>query len=302
MAALDLTEIPPAQAGAKRDQFELFARDFLVSEGFRVVEEPDRGADGGRDIIVEEDRSGPGGANVIRWLVSCKHKAHSGNSVSPGDELDVRDRLATHGCNGFIAFYSTLPSTGLGTKLNALRPQFEYLQLDAEAIERKLLDSPRGRTLAARYMPKSFTRWFSASQSAAASAATPDPQKSFNKYFLRTPHDELSTALEEAGLRDAPIFAVIYDADHPTQSKLDYALGYFMEYQTTKRLVDHHFVPLVGASELPELATLVPPDDPLENCLWVVISPSGTILRREGVYANPDVGLQRVREVVAQLG
>ena len=72
MAALDFTEIPSAQNGPDRDRFELFARKFLFAEGFRVVEQPDRGAHGGRDIIVEEDRLGPGGASVVRWLVSCR--------------------------------------------------------------------------------------------------------------------------------------------------------------------------------------------------------------------------------------
>ncbi|PTS81233.1 hypothetical protein DBR17_09895 [Sphingomonas sp. HMWF008] len=93
MAALDFTEIAPAQSGPGRDGFELFARELLLAEGFRIVEQPDRGADGGRDMIVEEERLGPGGANIIRWLVSCKHKAHSGTSVTPGDEQNVRDRL-----------------------------------------------------------------------------------------------------------------------------------------------------------------------------------------------------------------
>jgi hypothetical protein len=174
MAALDFTEIPSAQSGPDRDRFELFAREFLLAEGFRVVEQPDRGADSGRDIIVEEDRLGPGGASVVRWLVSCKHKVHSGGSVTPGDEQNIRDRLGTHRCQGFVAFYSTLPSSGLGQTLGALRPTYEYLQLDGEAIERKLLDSPRGRVLAARYMPKSFNRWMQASQAALASSVPVD--------------------------------------------------------------------------------------------------------------------------------
>lgn len=301
MAALDLTEIPSAQGGPERDRFELFAREFLVAEGFRIVEEPDRGADGGRDVIVEEDRLGPGGANVVRWLVSCKHKAHSGGSVTPGDEQNVRDRLGTHRCHGFVAFYSTLPSSGLGQTLSALRPTHEYIQLDGEAIERKLLDSPRGRVLAARYMPRSFNRWIQASQTAAfASPSLVDPQRSANRFFLRPPHDTLQLGQAEAAARGTLVFAVIFDPDHPTHSKLDFSLGYFMEYQTTKRLVDQHFVTVVGSSHEPALHALVPEDDPLERCLWVVLTPEGALVRREGVYANPDEGLKRVRAVIAQ--
>lgn len=173
MAALEFTEIPSAQSGPDRDRFELFAREFLIAEGFRIVEQPDRGADGGRDIIVEEDRLGPGGANVVRWLVSCKHKAHSGTSVTPADEPNVRDRLGTHRCHGFVAFYSTLPSSGLGQTLSALWPTLEYLQLDSDVIERKLLESPLGRVLAARYMPRSFNRWIQASHAAALPLPVP---------------------------------------------------------------------------------------------------------------------------------
>jgi hypothetical protein len=300
MAALDFAEIATPQSGPNRDQFELFAREFLVAEGFRIVEQPDRGPDGGRDMIVEEDRLGPGGANVVRWLVSCKHKAHSGASVTPADEQNVRDRLGTHSCNGFIAFYSTLPSSGLGQTLNALKPSFEYLQLDAEAIERKLLDSPRGRVLAARYTPRTFNRWIRASQAAAITTPLNDPQHSTNQFFLRPPHDSLESAKAEAAARGVLVFVVIYDPEHPTHSKLDFSLGYFLEYQTTKRLVDQHFVAIVGASEDPALRALVPEDDPLELCLWVVMTASGIILRREGVYANPEEGLRRVRAIVSE--
>jgi hypothetical protein len=301
MAALDLTEIPSAQGGPERDRFELFAREFLFAEGFKIVEHPDRGADGGRDIIVEEERLGPGGTNVVRWLVSCKHKAHSGASVGPSDEQNVRDRLGTHRCHGFIAFYSTLPSSGLAQTLSALPPSHEYLQLDGEAIERKLLDSSRGRVLAARYTPRSFNRWIQDSQAAAlASSPSTDPQRSANRFFLRPPHDDLESARAEAAERNKLVFAVIYDQANSTCSKLDFALGYFMEYQTTKRLVDQHFVAVVGPSDDPAFGALVPKEEPLELCLWVVMTPAGSILRHEGVYANPDEGLKRVRAVIAR--
>lgn len=302
MGALDLKEIPEAQSGPERDQFELFARELLISGGFRIVNYPDRGADGGRDLIVEEDRVGPGGTNVIRWLVSCKHKAHSGKSVTPSDETNVRDRLGTHRCNGFIAFYSTLPSSGLAETLIKLRPDFEYLQMDAEVIERKMLDSPRGRILAARYTPRSFDGWMQASQAAALPIAARDPHYSANRYFLHPPHDDLDSAKEEAKARGLPVFVVVYDPDHPTRSKLDHSLGYFMEYMTVKRLVAQHFAVVVGPSSDPSLAQLVPKDNPLEKCLWVVVTAEGLILRREGVHANPDEGLKRVREVIKSIG
>jgi hypothetical protein len=36
----------------------------------------------------------------------------------------------------------------------------------------------------------------------------------------------------------------------------------------------------------------------LELCLWVVLNSAGEILRREGVYADADEGMKRVREVI----
>lgn len=301
MAALDFKEIPPAHTGLERDQFETFAREFLHSEGFKVVENPDRGVDDGSDLIVEEDRTGPGGTNKVRWLVSCKHKAHSGDSVRAADEINVRDRIENHECLGFISFYSTLPSSGLSTTLKALSPRFEYLQLDNGIIERKLLENPRGRTLAARYMPISFQRWIMASQTAVSTSSS-DPQRSATRFFLRVPHDNIRDVKAEAQERGVLVFLVIFDPDHPTHSKIEHGLGYFMEYHTTKKLVDQHFAIAVVPSTSDNALELIPEDDPLEKCLWIVMRADGSILRCESVVGNPDVGMRVVRSVVKDFG
>ena len=153
MPALDFKEIPIPTVGAARDQFELFAREFLEFVGFKVMVGPDRGPDGGRDLIVQEARTGIAGETLVKWLVSCKHKAHSGVSVTPEDEADIHDRVRTHGCNGFLGFYSTIPSSGLATKLNAPTLPFEVQVYDPEKIERHLLASSAGSALAKRFFP-----------------------------------------------------------------------------------------------------------------------------------------------------
>lgn len=165
MPVLDFTEIPIAAAGAGRDQFELFAREFLEYAGFRIAEGPDRGPDGGRDLVVEEVRTGPVGETHVRWLVSCKHKAHSGAAVTVDNEQDIQDRLIAHNCVGFIGFYSTVPSSGLTTKLaklktirNASGPSFELKIYDPEKIEKQLLASS-GLVLAKRFFPNSTAKW-----------------------------------------------------------------------------------------------------------------------------------------------
>ncbi|MGP1677270.1 MAG: restriction endonuclease [Burkholderiales bacterium] len=159
MPVFDFKEIPTAASGASRDQFELFAREFLEFMGFTVLVGPDRGTDAGRDLIVEELRTGVAGETRVKWLVSCKHKAHSGKAVSADDEPDIHDRVRTHGCGCFLAFYSTVPSAGLAAKLNAASVPFEVQVFDPEKIERLLLSSSAGTKLAKRFFPISVAAW-----------------------------------------------------------------------------------------------------------------------------------------------
>lgn len=154
---LDFTEIPQANTGSGlQDTFELFSRDCLEDFGFEILQQPDRGADGKKDIIVGETRTGVAGKSYIKWLVSCKHFAHSKKSVTQDDEPDIVDRLKSHDCNGFIGFYSTLPSTSLNTKLEGLKDNIEFYIYDRERIEKKILGFPEGIKLARRYFPISL--------------------------------------------------------------------------------------------------------------------------------------------------
>lgn len=119
----------------------------------------------------------------------------------------------------------------------------------------------------------------------------------YSYFFLGQVIESLVLAKEIASAKKLPIFMVIYDDNHPTKSKLNFSLGYFLEYDTTKRLVRDHFVQVIQPLS-PDVMQYIPADEPLENCLLVILSPSGTIIRREGVYANPDEGLKRTRELI----
>jgi hypothetical protein len=157
---LDFKEIPKANTGkGDQDTFELFARDFLEILGFEIIQHPDRGADGKKDLIVQESRHGISGVTKIKWLVSCKHHAHSGKSVSDNDEPNILDRISVHECDGFIGFYSTLPSTSLGKNFEGLKKKTNIDSYDRERIEKILLESPQGLRLASRYFSKSYENY-----------------------------------------------------------------------------------------------------------------------------------------------
>lgn len=132
----------------------------------------------------------------------------------------------------------------------------------------------------------------------APTSSTPiDPHRFFEGEYFR----EIGAALAASREQNKPLFLVIFDGAHPKKSKLNYSLGYFLEYQTTKRLVHERFIQAIVDVNSDGARQFVPADDPLENCLWVVLNPNGSVVRREGVYGNPDEGLRRVREVVAAL-
>ncbi len=156
MPALNFTEISQAnKTNGEQDKFELFARDVLECLGFRIVEGPGRGADLGKDLVVEEARFGVMGESVIRWLVSCKHFAFSGRAVSPDDERNIRERADAHKCQGFMGFYSTLPTSAL-TELCRRLP-LEVTFMDSELIEGRLLKAACGDFIIRRFFPKSHS-------------------------------------------------------------------------------------------------------------------------------------------------
>ncbi|WP_132254377.1 restriction endonuclease [Methylobacterium segetis] len=150
---IDWTEI------ADGDTWELFARDFLSEMGFVVDVGPGRGSDGGRDLVVSEQLKGTLYTEKFRWLVSCKHNATSGNAVG-SVEFDIADRCRRNKAQGFMGFYSTVPSASLIQRLGELRLEksissFEIF--DHRRIE-SIIAASGMTTLLLRYTPSSYGR------------------------------------------------------------------------------------------------------------------------------------------------
>ncbi len=140
------------------EHWELFTRDFLNEMGFTIEISPDRGPDGGKDILIRENVKGTIYKGHIKWLVSCKQFAKSGKAVSEGDEPNIIERLSSFKAQGFMGIYSTLPSSGLNSRLRQLKEQekiADYRIFDGKLIENYLVTVGYSELLL-RYFPLSY--------------------------------------------------------------------------------------------------------------------------------------------------
>lgn len=150
---IDFKEIP-----YEDDTWELFARDFLRERGFFIESPPDRGPDAGKDLLVTEQLRGNLNQYHFRWIVSCKHFAKSKTSVKEKDEPNILERISSFQADGFIGFYSTIASSGLNSRLNALRKEGkikDYSVFDHKLIENLLITVGFSHLLM-RYFPISY--------------------------------------------------------------------------------------------------------------------------------------------------
>lgn len=151
---LDFKEIPP-----DGEVWEQFAEEFLSTLGLTTDSPPDRGADGGKDLLMTETIKGPVHTESFRWLISCKHTATSGVSISETThEKNILERVKAFKADGFLGFYSTLPSSGLNSRLRDLRDNDEfkaYKVFSGKLIENELLALGRS-WLIRRYFPESY--------------------------------------------------------------------------------------------------------------------------------------------------
>ncbi|AWN46447.1 restriction endonuclease [Methylobacterium terrae] len=142
------------------DTWELFARDYFAESGFTIDVGPGRGVDAGRDIVISEQLNGKINTKKFVWLVSCKHYAKSNKSVGPGDEQNITDRIRQHRADGFIGFYSTVPSSGLIERFKSLHANGDisaYELIDGRKIEQRFVTTGSSK-LALRYFPDSYRR------------------------------------------------------------------------------------------------------------------------------------------------
>jgi hypothetical protein len=160
MPIIDFKEIPQANQGSGlQDTFELFCRDFLQCMGYEIIQHPSRGADGGKDMIVSETLTGIIHSEPVNWLVSCKHTAYSGKSISAKDEADLSDRIKSFNCIGYIGMYSVIASAGLSEKLHRMSKEYKFILFDCKKIEYEMIHNPKMAPLFRQYFPKSYKEY-----------------------------------------------------------------------------------------------------------------------------------------------
>lgn len=153
---IDFKEIPITNRSkiGNSDSFEFFAREFLKELGYRIINDPARGPDGGVDLIVGEKTN----LGEIKWLVSCKHYANGGSTVGTTQEQNISDRIDSSGCDGFMGFYSTHASQFLMDNLDKKKSKYAYYIFDSEKIERYIIGDLKFDKLFLRFFPDSFSK------------------------------------------------------------------------------------------------------------------------------------------------
>ncbi|MBH2071683.1 MAG: restriction endonuclease [Burkholderiales bacterium] len=141
--------------------FELLIRELLFSLGLKVYWSG-RGADGGRDLLCIEESKSIFMSTRKRWLIQCKHKARSGNSVGTTDLDDIIGSCMQHQCDAYLLATSTQPSSAVVTRLEQItaNPTNQIIATiwDSVEIERRLR-TPQQWPIAQHFFPTSANGW-----------------------------------------------------------------------------------------------------------------------------------------------
>lgn len=147
---LDFTEL--SQDG--RD-LELVMRELLFSLGLNVTWSG-VGPDGGRDLVCTDISTGAIRKYSHKWLVQCKHFAHSRRAVGLNDIDNIVDSCAQHNAEFYMLVSSTSVSSGVVQRIESItNNQNNNITgdfWDSAVIERKL-DQPETWAIAQRFFP-----------------------------------------------------------------------------------------------------------------------------------------------------
>lgn len=130
---LDFKELPKDGTDLER-----LVREIFIREGYET-KWTGKGADGGRDLIVIEKLEGPLSEYERTWLVQCKHKAHSGESVGSAESNSIITDCRRIKATGYLLVCTTQPSSGLMQAYDELQSEMTIKYWDSVNLENILL-------------------------------------------------------------------------------------------------------------------------------------------------------------------
>lgn len=135
--------------------FELLIRDLLQRRGMEVYWSG-KGPDGGKDLICIERTASALKSSMKRWVVQCKHNAHSGNSVGADEIIDIRGVCDANKATGYVLACTTQPSSALISKFDSVESNtgISITFWDGRKIEHELM-KPQNWDIAEQYFPQS---------------------------------------------------------------------------------------------------------------------------------------------------
>lgn len=138
-------------------EFELLIRELLFNKNYQVYWSG-IGPDGGRDLLCIEEKESFFAPEKKRWLIQCKHNAHSNKSVGIPDLDEIVDSCEQHEATGFILACSTQPSSAVVNRLESItnnpRNNLTAIYWDYVSIERAL-NTPHLWRIAQKFFPVS---------------------------------------------------------------------------------------------------------------------------------------------------
>lgn len=148
---IDFTELP-----SDGNDFELLVRELLYAKGLEVYWSG-KGADGGKDLLCIERHESCFKSSSQRWLIQCKHNAHSGRAVNKTDLDSIVDSCAEHNATGYLLVCSTFPSSNLVKRLEEIQTTKGIVThfWDCRSLERELL-KPANWGIANMFFPRSL--------------------------------------------------------------------------------------------------------------------------------------------------
>lgn len=136
-------------------KFEQLIRELFICEGFETYW-TGVGSDNARDLIIIEKVVGSLSNFQRKWLVSCKHNAHSQKAVGRNEINNIIDDCKSIGAEGFILACTTYPSSSLVKRLEEIEENQKILTKiwDCITLERKLT-RPHTFKILKSFLPKS---------------------------------------------------------------------------------------------------------------------------------------------------